>query len=125
MRKDIYTLPTIEFVAGQSNTFRWRLWTQGKRPFNAENCRGNFAILDYSDQDAEEPLVSKDLSFQADGSDDVINSATVELQPSDTIELQGRYIYQITIVDQFGNSEIPNQGIMFIAHNINSRYLTD
>ena len=49
MRHDVYSLPEVMFVAGQSNTLRWRLFTEQNVPFNAEGCTGNFALVDYSD----------------------------------------------------------------------------
>ena len=38
MRHDVYSLPEVMFVAGQSNTLRWRLFTEQNVPFNAEGC---------------------------------------------------------------------------------------
>lgn len=123
MRKDIYTLPELQFVAGQSNTFRWRLWTQSKAAFNADGCTGNFAILDFSDQNADEPVLSKPLTFEIGDESGAKNVARLDLSPSDTVDLHGYYIYQITIVDVDDEAEIPGQGRVHIAHNINSGFL--
>lgn len=123
MRNDIYTLPQITFVAGQSQTLRWRLLTQSKAPFNASDCTGNFAVVDYSDKNGD-PLISKPLLFVIDDSiSEIKNIATVELLSSDTLGFSGKYIYQITIKDMNGKSEIPNQGILLISHNINESFL--
>ena len=62
MRHDVFTLPEIVFVAGQSQTLRWRLLTEKKVPFNADGCTGNFAVVDYSDKTGD-PLISKSLTF--------------------------------------------------------------
>lgn len=123
MRQDIYTLPEIPFVAGQSNTLRWRLFTMAHVPFNAEGCVGNFSVVDFSDQMGE-PLISKPLQFViGDDERGTKNVATVDLIPSDTLELYGKYIYQITIKDIDGEAEIPNQGFLQITHNINESFL--
>lgn len=123
MRQDIYTLPEIPFVAGQSNTLRWRLFTQSHVPFNAEGCIENFSIVDYSDQTGD-PLISKPLQFViGDNERGTKNVATVDLLPSDTLGLYGKYIYQITIKDIDGEAEIPNQGFLQITHNINESFL--
>lgn len=132
MRHDIYTLPEIVFVAGQSNTLRWRLFTKAGVPYNADGCTGNFAVVDYSDQTGD-PLISKSLSFivDPDAEDDesaVKNIAYVDLEPNDTVPvsgqpLHGKYIYQITIRDVDGEVEIPNQGFLQIYHNINESFL--
>jgi hypothetical protein len=123
MRQDIYTLPEIVFVSGQSNTLRWRLFTMANVPYNADGCTGNFAVVDYSDQTGE-PLISKPLSFTI-GDDDTSakNVAYVDLEPNDTLGLYGKYIYQITIKDVDGEVEIPNQGFLQITHNINESFL--
>lgn len=123
MRRDIYTLPEISFVSGQSNTLRWRLFTITKRPFNADGCTGNFAVVDYSDQTGD-PLITKSLTFEVgDNPDKIKNVAVVDLSPDDTLGLTGKYIYQITIRDIDGEAEIPNQGFLHIAHNINESFL--
>ena len=51
------------------------------------------------------------------------NVATVDLLPTDTLGLYGKYIYQITIKDIDGEVEIPNQGIFYIFHNVNESFL--
>lgn len=123
MRHDVYSLPEVMFVAGQSNTLRWRLFTEKNVPFNAEGCTGNFALVDYSDKYNNEPLVSKSLYFSVDSETSAKNIASVELLPNETLGLYGKYIYQITIKDVDGEVEIPNQGIINIFHNINESFL--
>lgn len=123
MRQDIYTLPEVVFVSGQSNSFRWRLFTAAKVPFNASGCSGNFAAVDYSDKTGD-PLISKPLTFSVgDDETGAMNIASVDLEPDDTLGLWGKYIYQITIRDVDGEAEIPNHGILHIAHNINESFL--
>ena len=121
MRNDIYTLPQDVFVAGQSFGYAWRLFTKSGTPFNADGCVGNFAVINYSNKHGT-PEISKPVEFQR-GDSGVINLATVELTPSDTLDLFGKYIYQLTIKDIDGNIEIPNQGILLISKNINEAYI--
>lgn len=123
MRHDIYTMPEIMFVSGQSKTIRWRLFKAKNIPFNAERYIGNFSVVDYSDKTGDS-LISKSLTFSEDD-DGVLSIATVNLSSSDTLGLYGKYIYQITIKDRYNNdAEIPNQGILLIFHNINEQYLS-
>ena len=123
MRHDIYTMPEVMFVAGQSNTLRWRLFTSTHAPFNADGCTGNFAVVDYSDQTGD-PLISKPVQFfLVDYETGAKNIAQVDLEPRDTKGLHGKYIYQITIMDIDGEVEIPNQGFLQITHNINESFL--
>ena len=123
MRHDIYTLPEVVFVSGQSLTLRWRLWTVKNVPFNADGCTGNFSVVDYSDKTGD-PLITKLLQFFI-GVDETgaKNIASVDLIPDDTLGLYGKYIYQITIKDIDGEAEIPNQGFLLISHNINESFL--
>lgn len=123
MRHDIYSLPEVVFVSGQSNTLRWRLFTVKNVPFNADGCTGNFSVVDYSDKTGD-PLISKPLKFVVgDDETGVKNVAVVDLVPKDTLGLAGKYIYQITIKDIDGEAEIPNQGFLLISHNINESFL--
>ena len=55
--------------------------------------------------------------------DAAYNIAKVTLDADDTMELTGKYIYQITVKDRDGMAEIPDQGIMMIANNINKGFL--
>jgi len=121
LRNDIYTMPTVMFVAGQSNTLNWRLYTRGGSPYNAKGCTGNFSVVDYSDQTGD-PLISKTVGFKI-GIEEVMNVASVDLAPGDTLQLDGKYIYQLTIKDTYGEAEIPNQGFLLITHNINKGFL--
>lgn len=123
MRHDIYTMPEIMFVSGQSKTIRWRLFKSKNVPFNAERCVGNFSVVDYSDKTGDS-LISKSLTFSEDD-DGILSIATVDLSSSDTLGLYGKYIYQIIIKDRYNNdAEIPNQGILLIFHNINEKFLS-
>lgn len=123
MRHDIYSLPEVVFVSGQSNTLRWRLFTVKNVPFNADGCTGNFSVVDYSDKTGD-PLISKPLKFVVgDDETGVKNIAVVDLVPKDTLGLAGKYIYQIIIKDIDGEAEIPNQGFLLISHNINESFL--
>ena len=45
-------------------------------------------------------------------------SAHQALLPQETVNLYGKYIYQITIQDMSGETEIPSQGILGITNNI-------
>lgn len=50
------------------------------------------------------------------------NVLRVVLLPEETVDLVGKFIYQITIQDISGEIEIPDQGIIRIANNINKSF---
>lgn len=47
----------------------------------------------------------------------------VTLLPTETVGLYGKYIYQITIQDMSGETEIPSQGILGITNNIDKNII--
>ena len=123
MKNTIYTLPQDSFVAGQTREYAWRLYSESKEPFDARNCSGAFSLIDYSDNDEDStPIFTKSISFLS-GDSNAKNIAYVSLEPSDTMRLNGKYIYQISIKDPDGVIEIPNQGIFYIYNNINKSFV--
>jgi hypothetical protein len=124
MRHDIYTLPQITLVGGQSETIRWRLFDLDGEPYDASGVDARFALVDFSDQAAEEPVLAIDATINTDQESGVDCIVKIVMDPDDTIDLYGKYIYQITLKGGSGYVQIPNQGIMFIAHNIDRDYLS-
>ena len=121
MKNTIYTLPEDRFVAGQTRGYMWRLYRESGQPFNANGCEGKFALIDYSHKD-EEPILVKDVNFIV-GDEGLMNIISLELAPKDTVNLCGKYIYQLSIKDAEGNSEVPNQGLFYISNNIHKSFV--
>ena len=121
MKNTIYTLPQDRFVAGQTCKYIWRLFRESGQPFNANGCEGSFALIDYSHKD-EEPILVKPVDLLL-GDEEFVNIASLELKPEDTINLDGKYIYQLSIKDPEGNLEIPNQGLLYISNNIHKSFV--
>lgn len=124
---DPYTLPTVTFVGGSTQELVFRTYfNKGKRPFDLSECTANFAVINYVNKRGE-PLISKEMDIlQGDAwgdEDAAYNIAKVTLDADDTMELTGKYIYQITVKDRDGMAEIPDQGIMMVANNINKGFL--
>lgn len=118
-----YTLPTIEFVGGESQELLFHTYFyRGRKPFSMTGCTSNFSIVDFRNKSGS-PILTKSMNVleNADGSS--FNVLSVELSPMETYELSGKYIYQITIRDVNGNMEIPKQGLMYITNNINKGFI--
>ncbi len=124
MISNIYSLPQIDFVGGSSESFIFNLYYSGDRdtPYGLVGCDANFSIINYINKNGD-PVVSKKMNIEASSDSMFYNSLTVNLDPSDTVNLCGKYIYQIIIKDIDGNVEIPQQGIIYIHNNINKNYL--
>lgn len=69
------------------------------------------------------PILTKPMESHFNDDVTAENVLAVTLDPLDTVDLCGKYIYQITIKDINGNIEIPKQGILFITNNINKSFI--
>ena len=122
MVSPIYNLPTLDFVAGEAQSFRFHLLTSTGNPYDANACDVAFAIINYTNKTGT-PLIVKDVSISI-GESGIPNVASVELLPDDTIHFYGRYVYQLSIRDAYGETEIPGHGIMNITKNIHQSFIT-
>lgn len=119
-----YSLPTIDFVGGSTQELVFHtFFAQNKKPFDLSSCTASFALINFVNKSGE-PLISKPMEIgkSEDGDETVTNILRVVLLPEDTVNLVGKFIYQISILDIAGEVEIPDQGIMRIANNINKRF---
>ena len=122
LQTNTYTLPEIQFVGGSEQIYNFNLKTASGNVFDGIGYSANFSIIHYSNKNGT-PVISKTVSTTAD-TDGKYSIVKVTLTSSETVALNGQYIYQITIVDIDKEAEIPNQGIMHITSNINKSYIT-
>ena len=112
-----YSLPTIDFVGGSTQELVFHtFFSQNKKPFDLSSCTASFALINFVNKNGS-PLIAKpmEVSKSEDGDGTVTNVLRVVLLPEETVDLVGKFIYQITI-------EIPDQGIIRIANNINKSF---
>ena len=115
-----YSLPTIDFVGGSTQELVFHtFFSQNKKPFDLSSCTASFALINFVNKNGS-PLIAKpmEVSKSEDGDGTVTNVLRVVLLPEETVDLVGKFIYQITIQDISGEIEIPDQGIIRIANNI-------
>lgn len=121
-----YTLPTIDFVGGSTQDLAFHVYFYyGGRPFDLSSCTANFSVINYVNKGGA-PLISKAMKItegDSIGEDIISNVLRVTLEPADTVDLVGKFIYQIIIRDVSGDVEIPDHGIMRITNNINKAYI--
>lgn len=122
MQTNIYTLPELTFVGGKTQELNFRLKEKDGSLYNARNCEANFSICNYSNKTGE-PLLSIQPTFVSNDNS-IIHILHIIISPEQTVNLYGKYIYQITIKDETGRVEIPNQGILNITRNINKNYIS-
>jgi len=121
MQTNIYVLPEIDFVGGETQELRFNLVNENGEAFDADGATVDFSICNYSNK-VGEPILSYTPTLLAD-SHGVVSIVRVKIPKADTARLAGKFIYQITIVDLIGDSEIPKQGIMNITRNIHQDFV--
>lgn len=118
-----YTLPTIDFVAGETQDLAFNVYFyKDKKPFSLTGCECNFSIVSFTNKTGT-PILTKSMEAIYNDSGTSNNVLTVKLLPNETVELFGKYIYQIIIRDIDGDVEIPNHGILYIINNINKDFI--
>ena len=120
MQTNIYTLPEINFVGGETQELRFNLISKNGEPFDVSGASADFSICNYSNK-VGTPILSYTPRQLTEGG--VTSILAVDIPKEDTADLSGKFIYQITVIDLRGDSEIPNQGIMNIARNINREFV--
>ena len=118
-----YTLPTRNFVGGSSEEFQFNLYhdVENQEPCNIFGGEANFSIVSFINR-LGTPIVSKKMEVHMNDEGTYYNVIRVCLDPSDTVELFGKFIYQITLKDIEGNIDIPHQGIINIYNNIDKLF---
>lgn len=120
MQTNIYTLPEINFVGGETQKLRFYLKDKNGEPFDVDGASVDFSICNYSNK-VGAPLLHYTPTLIEDD-EGVVSIVSVTIPMADTANLAGRFIYQLTIKAD-GESEIPNQGIMNITRNINGSFV--
>ncbi len=121
----MYALPLIDFVGGSTREFAFHCYHHRlKLPCDMSFCTAEFSIINYMVKHGA-PLVVKPMDIRDGSAKDgaECNVLAVKLEATDTVDLVGKFVYQISIRDQNGDVEIPGQGIMQIANNIDKPFV--
>jgi hypothetical protein len=117
----IYTLPEISMVGGATREIRFRLRTPQGLPYDADGAAADFSVCNFSNKNGF-PLFS--LTPEALPDENGLQSVlAVTLTSAVTVNLFGKYVYQLTVVDAFDRVEIPNFGLLYVSRNIHQTYL--
>ena len=119
----MYSLPEIRFVGGSSEDLQFNMYydEEKTKPFNLFGGEANFSIVNFINKNST-PLVSKGMEIGMNDAETHYNVVRVSLEPADTVDLFGRFVYQITLKDIDGNVDIPHQGIINIHNNIDKAF---
>lgn len=121
MQEKVYKLPEISFVGGETRKLLFRLLTEGGYIFEASGSSATFSVVGSTNRTGA-PLISKAMDIRAD-ENGIESVLTVTLLPAETVNLFGKYIYQISIMDKSGEIEIPSQGVLCITNNIDKNFI--
>lgn len=109
------TLPDWEFVGGSEQSRSFQFTQTDGEEYNIDNGIAYFSVREYVNDGA--PLMSKQFEFST-SSNGSYCVATITLDSADTKNLDGAYIYQLSLKDGNGTVAIPGQGRMFVRGNI-------
>ena len=113
-----YELPTITFVGGETRDLAFHIYHYiGKRPYSLSECECTFSLVNFTTKGGK-PILSKEMTVIYDETGTIDNVLTVTLESLESVNLFGKYIYQITIQDRDGEVEIPSQGMKYNTNNI-------
>lgn len=124
MLNKMYSLPELCFVGGSSEDLQFNLFCNeaDPEPFSIFGGEANFSIVNFLNKNST-PLVSKKMDISMNDEETHYNVLRVSLEPADTVDLFGKFVYQITIRDIDGNVDIPHQGIISIHNNIDKVFV--
>lgn len=122
MLNPVYNLPELNFVAGESQTFVFNLYDSSGRSFDVNGCDVAFSMVNYANKIGS-PIITKYVEA-SEGKNGAYNMVVVNLLPEDTVGLYGRYVYQISIKDAYGETDIPGHGILNITKNIHQSFIS-
>ena len=94
-----YELPTITFVGGETRDLAFHIYHYiGKRPYSLSECECTFSLVNFTTKGGK-PILSKEMTVIYDETGTIDNVLTVTLESLESVNLFGKYIYQITIQD--------------------------
>ena len=118
-----YELPTLEFVGGETQDLAFHIYFyKNKQPFGLNGCTASISVVGFTNRGGT-PVLTKEMKTAFNDDVTVENVLTVTLLPEETVDLNGKYIYQISIRDIGGDVEIPKHGIMFVTNNIDKGFI--
>lgn len=121
MQTNNYVLPEWRFVGGETQTRIFTLYRMGGSvAYDIPNASIELSIVDFvHPKSTPTKLGVSEIQSDDDG---VFCNVSVKLSPRDTVNLSGKFIYQLSIKDGLGNVSI-SKGIMYISENIDKSFI--
>lgn len=106
-------LPTISMYAGATKVLHFPVTNPSGNSVDLTNCTARLTAVNSAHKNSR-PVIAKNGVVSSGASDTFVFT----LEPKDTIEEDGKYIYQIWIIGPDGKPEEPQQGELYITNNI-------
>lgn len=121
MQTNNYSLPEWRFVGGETQKRIFTLRELNRmNTYDIPGASIELAVVDFVNPKSAAKLL-KSVEIQSDSTGRYCD-AVVVLSPTDTLNLSGKYIYQLTIKDPLGNIAAP-RGLMYIAENVDKSFI--
>lgn len=121
MRTKDFILPDWFFIGGNSEIKCFDLTKPDGSLYDFQNGTCRLSIVDFINRSSA-PSIIKTTDITAD-ENGVYNHVVFELLPKDTLDLYGKYIYQLSAKDDSGDVSIIGQGIMRIKRNVDPAFI--
>lgn len=122
MQTTFYTLPEWSFVAGGINKKELILYETKGVPYDLPNGIVRLSLIPFVNRGGEPHL--KKMFDILDDDNGANCKVELVLNAEETVNLKGKYIYQVMIRDAEGNIAPPQQGTMIIYPNIDKAFVT-
>lgn len=120
--KNVFKLPELNFIGGTFKEIPFCIKDANTGAL-LNDVQAIFSLIEYQFRNDDIPILSKKLELITNNTDSYF---LLTLNSDDTIDLKGKFIYQITVNAPSPSKKQENyQGIMIIDRNINpTTYIT-
>ena len=108
-------LPTIEMIAGDTCPFTFQVQDNTHVDVASGNCSAYFSISNYVNEDSDPVVAISQTNIKS-------GLLVFELSPADTVDLHGKYVYQLYLSN--GKSSEIYGGHLIIYANRNKSVVT-
>ena len=122
MKTNFYNLPEWRFIGGATQKRNFVMRSEDGYEYNLADARAQISFVDYMNRRST-PVLVKTATVVVNPDSGTMSNVLVELSSADTINMVGKYIYQISIQTVTGGVAIPSQGIAYISENIDKSFV--
>ena len=112
--EELCKLPDVSFIGGTTKKFRFNIFNSSGTPVDLTELTAKMVIVNSAFRGSA-PLITINMARAGDSD----NTFIATLDPAQTKQLYGKFIYQVTVAGVDYDEE-PRQGNMYISKNIDS-----